>query len=128
MMLKYSVATLVLIAAIVLAVRWSGPPEPRRATAAVAERILQTVAREDYAAFIAEADRRMSKMRAEDFKLLAARHAPRLRQGHELRPLDERWRGDVHLSRWTVVFKDGGPNATLTVGLKDGRVATFAMY
>jgi hypothetical protein len=128
MILKFSLAAAVLLGAILLALQWRGSPEPQKTTMAQAERILKAVEREDYEAFIAQADRHVRKMRVEDFRMLAGQHAARLRKGHELRLRDERWRGTVHVSRWTVTFNDGGPAATVTLGLRDGRVATFAMY
>ena len=128
MLLRFSLAAAVLLGAIVLVVRWRGAPEPPKATLTQAQGILQTVERQDYAAFVALADPQVRRLRSEDFQLLAAQHAPRLRKGHELRLRDERWRGAVHVTRWTVTFQDGGPNATLMLGLRDGRVASFAMY
>lgn len=126
--LKYSLAAAFLFGAIVLTLHWRGAPEPQKATIALAAEVLDAVAREDYEAFVAQADGRVRKIQREDFQMLAERHAPRLRKGHELRPLDERWRGTVHVSRWTVIFKDGSPNAIVTLGARDGRVATFAIY
>lgn len=128
MLLRFSLAAALVLGVMILALRWRGAPEPQKATAALAGQVLQSLQRADYAAFVAQADTRVRKMRPEDFQMLAERHAPRLRQSYELRPLDERWRGGVHVSRWTVTFKDGGPNATVTLGVRDGRVATFAMY
>jgi hypothetical protein len=92
------------------------------------ERVLKAVEREDYNAFISQADRSVRKIRLEHFRALVQRHATRLRNGYDLRPLDERWRGPVHVSRWQLNFKDGAPGAVLTLGLKDGKVATFALY
>lgn len=128
MILKYSLAAAVLLGAVVLALQWRARPEPERATLALAEQVLAAVAREDYAAFIEHADQRVRRMRVEDFRQLAERHASRLRSAHELRPLDERRRGTVHVCRWTVTFKDGSPDAIVTIGVRDGRVATFAIY
>lgn len=126
--LKFSLASAALLGAIILALRWGGALEPEKATVELAERVLAAVARGDYAAFVAHADQQVGRMRVEDFRRLTERHAPRLRNGHELRPVDERWRGTVHVRRWTVTFKDGSPDAIVTLGVRDGRVATFAMY
>jgi hypothetical protein len=128
MILKYSVGAAVLFAAILLALRWLPEPDPRKESADVAARVLKAVQAQDYDAFVALADKRVSKMRAEDFRSLVERHAPRLRLGHELRPLDERWRGTVLVSRWKLIFKDGSPHAVLTLGVRDGRVATFVIF
>jgi hypothetical protein len=127
-LLKFSLAAVLLLGAIVILVQWRGVPEPRKATLAQAERILKAVEHEDYEAFVALADPQVRRMRVENFRLLARQHAPRLRKGHQLQLRDERWRGTVHVSRWTITFTDGGPNAIVTLGLRDGRVATFALY
>lgn len=128
MTLKYTLATAALLLAVLIALRWPAPTDSARAATALAEQVLEAVARQDYHAFVAQADRGVRKMSAEQFRALAERHAARLRGGHELRPLDDRWRGDVHLHRWRVTFKGGGPVAVLTVGIKNGEVAMFALY
>jgi hypothetical protein len=127
-MLKYSLAAIVLFGAVMLTLRWSSSRDPGSADVRLAERVLKALEREDYDAFVAEADKDMRKMRLEHFHTLAERHAPRLRSGHNLRLLDDRWRGAVHVSRWKLIFQDGGPDAVLTLGVKDGKVATFAIY
>jgi hypothetical protein len=128
MLLKYSLAAAALFIAILLALKWPTSADPVMSNAALAERALKAVEQADYAAFIAQADNRVRKMRLEDFRTLAGQHASRLRRAHELQPLDERWRGDVLLTRWKLVFKDGSPDAVLTLGVKNGKVATFMIY
>jgi hypothetical protein len=127
-MLKYSLAAALLFGAVLLALRWRSSADPALTHAEIAGRVLHAVEQADYDAFIAHADNRVRKMRVEDFQTLAAQHAPRLRTGYEVQPIDERWRGDVLLTRWKLVFKDGGRDAVLTVGLKDGKVATFMIF
>ena len=117
-----------LLGTIVLAVRLRPPADPMKAGAIIAERVLRAVEREDYDDFIVQGDNSVRRMRVENFRLFTQRHAARLRGGHVLRPLDGRWRGEIHVSRWKLVFKDGGPDAILTIGVKDGRVATFAIF
>jgi hypothetical protein len=112
----------------VLALRWLPEADPRKESADVAVRVLKAVQAQDYDAFVALGDNRVRKMSAEDFRSLVQRHAPRLRLGHELRPLDERWRGTVLVSRWKLIFKDGSPDAVLTLGVRDRRVATFVIF
>jgi hypothetical protein len=128
MILKYSMAAAVVLGAVILAVRWSASADPVKSNTVLAERVLQAFQQEDYAAFVAQADRNVRKLEVDDFRALASRHAPRLRHGHDLQPLDDRWRGAVHDSRWKVIFKDGSPDAVLTLGVRDGKVATFALY
>ena len=128
MILKYSIGAAVLFAAVMLALQWSRSVDPAGANMAIAERVLEAVERKDYAAFMAQADKSVRKMRAEDFRALAESHAPRLRGGHNLQPLDDRWRGEVQVSRWKVIFKDGSPDAVIMLGLRDGKVASFAIY
>ncbi|MDO8543865.1 MAG: hypothetical protein Q7S40_25765 [Opitutaceae bacterium] len=128
MILKYSIAAAVLFGAIVLALRWHSSADSAGTNVVIAERVLKTVASEDYEAFIAQADKSVRKMRVEHFRSLAERHAPRLRSGYDLVPLDDRWRGKVRVSRWKLVFRDGSPDAVLTLGVRDGKVATFAIY
>jgi hypothetical protein len=128
MIVRYSVVTAALLGAILLALRWQSPADPMRTAVAVAERVLKAVEREDYEAFLAEADKSVRKMRPEYFRALVERQAPRLRGGHALHALDSRSRGEVVVSRWKVTFKDGGPDAVLTLGVRAGKVATFAIY
>lgn len=73
-------------------------------------------------------DKGVRKIEVEDFQSLVQRHASRLRLGLELQPLDERWRGPVLVSRWKLIFKDGSPDAILTLGVREGRVATFVIF
>jgi hypothetical protein len=127
-MLKYSIAAAVVFGAIVLALRWHSAADAASTNVVIAERVLRALERADYDAFVAEADKGVRKILDDDFRALAERHAPRLRSGHDLRPLDDRWRGTVHVSRWKIVFKDGSPDAVLTLGVRDGKVATFAIY
>ena len=128
MILKYTLVAALVFGAVLLAVRWQSAADPAAGNARLAQRVLKAVAEEDYAAFVAQADRSVRKLLVEDFQALAQRHAPRLRHGHELRPLEERWRGAVHVNRWQVLFKDGGSSAVLMLGVRDGKVASFAMY
>ena len=128
MILKYSVGVALLFAAIMLALRWLPEPDLRKESADVAARVLKAVQAQDYDGFVALGDKRVAKLRAEDFRSLVERHASRLRLGHELRPLDERWRGSVLVSRWKLIFKDGSPDTVLTLGVRDGRVATFVIF
>lgn len=128
MFLKYSIAAVVLFGALVLALRWKASVDAAGTNDVVAERVLQAVGKGDYEAFLAEADRSVRKISAEDFRSLAERHGRRLQSGHELRPLDDRWRGRVRVSRWKLIFRDGSPDAVLTLGVRDGKVATFALY
>lgn len=127
MIVRYSLLTLALLGAIALAMRLRPPADPMKTGAVIAERVLRAIEREDYDDFIAQGDNRVRRMRVENFRLFTERQAARLKRGHELRPLDGRWRGEVHVSRWKLVFKDGGPDAILTLGVRDGRVATFAI-
>jgi hypothetical protein len=128
MILKYSVGAALLFGAIMLALRWLPEPDPLKESADVAARVLKAVQAQDYDAFVALGDRGVRKMQAEDFRSLVERHASRLRLGHELRPLDERWRGTVLVRRWKLIFKDGSPDAVLMLGVREGRVATFAIF
>lgn len=128
MILRYSIAAAVVFGAIVLVLRWQSSTDTGSSNMVIAERVLRALERKDYDAFVAEGDKGVRKILDEDFRALAERHAPRLRNGHDLRPLDDRWRGAVHVSRWTLVFKDGSPDAVLTLGVRDGKVATFAIY
>ncbi len=128
MILKYSVGAALLLAAIIVALRVLPEPDRRKESAEVAARVLKAVQAQDFEAFVALGDKGVRKMRAEDFQSLAERHASRLRLGHELRPLGERWRGAVLVSRWKLIFKDGGPDAVLTLGVRDGRVASFVIF
>lgn len=127
MLLKYSIASLLLLAGIVLALRCTPRADPAETSSRVVQTVLQALERGDYDAFIAQGDKGVSKLSEENFRLLVDRNAPRLRQGHSLQPLDTRWRGNVHITRWKIIFKDGSPAATLTLGVRDGKVATFAM-
>ena len=128
MILKYSILAAFVFGAVMLALRWESSADPAKRNAVIAERVLRSLEQQDYDAFVAQADRSVRKILAEDFRALAERHASRLRSGHDLRPLDDRWRGEVHVSRWKLVFKDGSPDAVLTLGVRDGKVATFALY
>ena len=128
MILKYSVGAGLLLVAILLAIRWLPKPDPREQSTDVAARVLRAVQAQDFEAFVALGDKGVRKMQADDFHSLVERHASRLRLGHELQPLDERWRGGVLVSRWKLIFKDGGPDAILTLGVKDGHVATFVIF
>jgi hypothetical protein len=128
MILKYSVLAALVFGGIMIALRWEASADPAKRNAVIAERVLRALEQHDYDAFVAQADKSVRKILVGDFRALAERHAPRLRGGHDLRPLDDRWRGLVHVSRWKLVFKDGSPDAVLTLGVRDGKVATFALY
>lgn len=128
MILKYTIGAALLFVAILLAMRWLPEPDPRKQSTEVAARVLAAVQRQDYEAFVALGDKGVRKIEAEDFQSLVQRHASRLRLGHELQPLDERWRGNVLVSRWRLIFKDGSPDAILTLGVREGRVATFVIF
>lgn len=128
MILRYSLAAAALCAAIVLAWRWHSSTDPTERNEVIAERVLKALATDDYTAFVAHADRNVQRFPRADFHALTERHAARLRSGHTLQPLDQRWRGSVHLCRWKVRFNDGSPDAVLMLGLKEGKVATFAIY
>jgi hypothetical protein len=128
MILKYTLGAALLFAATLLTMQWLPKPDPRKQSADVAARVLEAVKTRDYQAFVALGDKGVRKIEAEDFQSLVQRHASRLRLGHELQPLDERWRGTVLVSRWRLIFKDGSPNAILTLGVREGRVATFVIF
>lgn len=127
-LVKYSAAVALLLVAIAAALRWLPGTDPQTANLAIAERVLRAVAKGDYDAFVAQADKSVRRIRIDHFQSLTERHAPRLRTGHELRLLDERWRGAVHVCRWKLVFADGGRHAVLTLGVREGKVATFAIF
>lgn len=128
MLLKYSIGAVMLFAAILLTMRSLPEPDLQKQSAELAVRVLEAVETQDYQAFVALGDKGVRKMQAEDFQSLVQRHASHLRGGHELQSLDERWRGPVLVRRWRLIFKDGSRNATLTLGVREGRVATFVIY
>ena len=115
MILKYSILAALMFGGVMLALRWESSADPAKRNAVIAERVLRALEQQDYDAFVAQADNSVRKLLVADFRALAERHAPRLRSGHELQPLDDRWRGPVHVSRWKLVFKDGSPDAVLTL-------------
>ena len=127
-LLKYSAVLLGLIAAVVFALKLRAPPESLQNETDLAEQLLAAVAHDDYAAFVALGDPRLRRLAREDFRALAGQSAERLRGGHALQPLDEHWRGNFHVRRWKVAFTSGGPEATLTLAFRDGRVSTFALH
>lgn len=85
MILKYTVGTAVLLAAIWLALRWRPEPDTEKESADLAARVLEGVQAQDYEAFVALGGKGVRTMHAGDFRSLVERHAPRLRRGHELR-------------------------------------------
>ena len=128
MILKYSIGAALLLLAILLTLRCLPEPDLRKQSTDVAARVLEAVKTQDYQAFVALGDKGVRKMQAEDFQSLVQRHASHLRLGHELQPLDERWRGAVLVRRWKLIFKDGSHDAVLTLGVREGRVATFMLF
>lgn len=110
------------------AVRFLTPADPREEHAAMAERLLGTLARGDHRAFVAQGDGSVRKMSPETFGIFSGQYARRLKGGYTLTPVDEHARGDVLVTRWKLHFHDGGSDSMLTLGLRDGRVATFAIY
>ena len=128
MLLKYSIGAALVFVAILLAMRWLPEPGQRQQSTDVAARVLEAVKTQDYRAFVALGDKGVRKMRAEDFQALVQRHASHLSSGHELQPLDERWRGGVFVRRWKLIFKDGSRDAILTLGVREGRVATYTLF
>lgn len=94
----------------------------------MAERLLRTLAEGDHAAFVAQGDGSVRKMTPETFGIFAGQYARRLKGGYTLTAVDEHPRGEVLVTRWRLHFHDGGADSTLTLGLRDGRVATFGIY
>jgi hypothetical protein len=127
-LLKYSAALLLLIAAVAFALKLRAPAESVRNETDLAEQLLAAVAHDDYAAFVALGDPRLRHLARDDFRALAGQSADRLRGGHALQPIDEHWRGNFHVRRWKVTFTGGGPDATLTLAFRDGRLSTFALH
>jgi hypothetical protein len=110
-----------------VALKLRPPPDVRTEHGELAEAVLGAMERKDYAAFVAQADKRLRNLRREEFELLAAHNAPRLQGGHSLVFLDDGERSGVHQSRWRVTFANGTAETVLTLGVRDGRVASFSM-
>lgn len=128
MIVKYSLAVVLVFGLALAALKWMPRPDPLPANGRLAGEVLKALENEDYEAFIARSDKSVKKIDPEDFRQLAQHHAPRLKRGHALQPLDARWLGTVHVSRWKLTFNDGGRDAVLTIGVRDGRVATIAIF
>src|ERR1041385_6668249 len=83
-------------------------PDVRQQHAALAEAVLTAFERDDYALFVRHADRGLSKLRREDFALLAGQHAEQRKGGHTLDFIGASERGELRQTRWRVIFKSGG--------------------
>jgi hypothetical protein len=93
----------------------------------LAEAILRAMERGDYEQFVAHADKRLRALKREEFDLLAAHNQPRLTGGHTLAFVGESERSGVQTTRWRVSFANGSAETTLTLGVREGRVASFSM-
>lgn len=102
------------------------PADVRQEHAALVEDVLTAFERDDYELFQLHADRGLSKLRREEFALLAGQHADRLKHGHTLDYLGASERSGVRQTRWRIIFKDGGAAVPLTLGVRDGRVAMIS--
>jgi hypothetical protein len=125
--LKYSLALFALVAVVAFAAKRLAPVVADRDEAAVAHRLLAAIARDDYGAFVSQGDGSVRKLRPEDFSTLVTQHGQRLAGAHQLTRIEDHWRGSFHITRWRLTFPDGA-TATMTLGIRDGRVATFGIY
>jgi hypothetical protein len=121
------VGLLVAAAAVGLVLKLPRGGDPQEQRAAFAEDLLLALERGDYDRFLRHADKGLRHLRPDDFAALAAQNAARLKGGHLLAYLDESERSNVRVSRWRVTFKDGSPEAVMTLGIRDGEVVMFSL-
>jgi hypothetical protein len=127
MKLKLLLIAAALAATLALVRQISREDDPRAQHAALAENLLVAMEQLDYDRFVRHADKALRRLKRADFEALAAQNTARLKGGHTLAFVSESERSGVRLSRWKVGLKSGEPDALLTLGVRDGEVAMFAL-
>ncbi len=97
---------------------------PKEGSASV-NRIISSLVKADYSAFVAEGDAQFKELKKEQFASVAAQVAPVLKPGYEVAYLGSLNQRGYHVSLWKISLKTGGDDLLATLSMKDGKVGGF---
>ncbi|MEI6107613.1 MAG: hypothetical protein WCR49_11440 [Opitutae bacterium] len=119
-----SLRSLLLAAAMFVGSSAFAADAPKEGSASV-NRIISSLVKADYSAFVAEGDAQFKELKKEQFASVAAQVAPVLKPGYEVAYLGSLNQRGYHVSLWKISLKTGGDDLLATLSMKDGKVGGF---
>ena len=93
--------------------------------AALTAKLVAAIVKSDYEAFVSDGEAPFRQLKKEQFEVVSAQLAPKLKAGHEISYLGELNQKGFRVTLWKLSFKDGSDDALATLSVKAGKVGGF---